>query len=69
MKMAAEAIKPGQVVQVVGGVWRGRLGVVSGLPDGTNSQRVTLDHRSQYDKGRPKDWAWIPCEFLQAKGK
>lgn len=60
---------PGARVVVVGGVWRGRRGMVCGAADGTNSQRVTLDHRSEYDKGRQKDWAWIPVEFLQERGE
>lgn len=55
---------PGQRVAVIDGVYRGRVGVVHGKIDGTNSIRVVLDRRSKYDADRPKDWAWIPVAFL-----
>ena len=58
---------PGQVVTVMGGVYRGRVGSVAGTAmDG--SIRVKLDRRSAYDAERPVEFAWIPVDFLTVRG-
>lgn len=57
------------MVEVSGGHWRGRHGVTLGAVDSINSVRVLLDHRSKYDAERPKDWAWVPIEFLTVRAK
>lgn len=69
MTMPGKVTDSGQVVQIVGGVYRGRGGKVCGVPDGTNSVRVALDKRSAYDALRPVDYAWVPVEFLKIKGE
>ena len=60
---------PGARVMVVGGVWRGRFGVVVSAPDRTNSVRVTMDKRSKYDEHKPHEWAWVPVDFLRIRGQ
>lgn len=62
--MAGTVETPGQVVMVVSGIFRGRVGVVCGERDGTNSIRVKLSARSEYDALRPPEYTWIPLEFL-----
>lgn len=66
--MAGTVETPGQVVTVTGGVYRGRVGVVVGELDGTNSIRVRLSRRSAYDALRPDEFAWIPVEYLTVRG-
>lgn len=57
--------KQGAIVQATDGAYRGRVGVVHGETDSTGSVRVSLDHLSKYDAGRPKLVAWIPVQFLK----
>lgn len=66
--MPGTATTPGQAVTVANGVYRGRIGRVCGVPDGTNSIRVALDKRSAYDAERGPEFAWIPVEYLIVRG-
>lgn len=66
--MAGTVLTPGQVVTVIAGVWRGRIGKVAGEPDGTNSVRVLLSRLSEYEAERVPVFTWIPVEFLEVRG-
>lgn len=68
MTMPGTVMTPGQVVMIAGGNYRGRTGVVAGDVDGTNSIRVRLSIRSEYDALRPPEYAWVPVEFLTVWG-